>query len=299
MITILDLKKREGSANFDLVEENVQANPEMSKVAAAPLDGTSMRLTVRTDLPDINFSLINEGVEESDDETITRLFEVAFLDQLVSVDVRLLAAGGAAAAKVLSDKQAGYVEAGIRKCCSQFWYGKEADPNKGFMGMIAQMKNDAHHVFDAEGTTADEKQSVFLMAGGREKIEWLLGNGRTLTFDPWARGNVKLESGTMDAMSSWMHFQPGARLANRNALLRTKNLTTQNGKTLTFAHLRTMHSTMTNNGLIPSGFWMTTRSRDQLHDSLKTEFNPEPPIPTEYLGTPFILTPNLRSGETF
>ena len=160
------------------------------------------------------------------------------------------------------------------------------------------MKNDADHVIDAGGSTANEKQSVFFMARGRGKCEWLLGNSRTLTFDPWQRQTVTRNNKSLDAMISWMHFNPGARLGNRNALLRIKNLTTQASHTLTYDHLTSawqkFHDEL---GLIPDAIFMTGRSQAQLRDADKTDLNPNPPLPTSFMGVPFHITSNLDTGE--
>jgi hypothetical protein len=302
MITILDIKKREQSLAYDLVEENVKLNPEFMQIPADTIPGTDMRLTVRTDLPSVLFSNLNEGVLESDDKTITRLFQTAFLDQLCTVDVRLLQAGGPAAAKVLTERQAGYVEAAIRTSCKQFWYGTQNDA-KGFVGMIAQMINDAEHVIDAGGTTAGEKSSIFMVARGRGKVEWLLGNARTLTFGDWLRQTVARTvngaTANLDAMVSWMHFNPGVRLGNRNALVRIKNLTTQAGATATYDQLTQAYQQMTDDlGMVPDALFMTARSQRQLRDAVKTDLNPNPPLPTEWNGLPIYISSNIATGET-
>ncbi|HEY3837180.1 MAG TPA: hypothetical protein VGL72_11445, partial [Bryobacteraceae bacterium] len=150
-LTFLDLKKMEGTPGYDLVEENVRLSPELTVFPADITALTAIELTVRTDLPNVQFSNIGEGVIESKSGFLTRLFELANLDALIKIPVNMLAGKPAAlAAKLMTNEQAGFVEAAIRTIGKQVWYGVKNDA-KGFIGVIAQMINDATHVIDAGG----------------------------------------------------------------------------------------------------------------------------------------------------
>ncbi len=68
-------------------------------------------------------------------------------------------------------------------------------------------------------------------------------------------------------MSSWMHFAPGVRLANRNALVRIKNITTEANKKLTWDLMQDAYQKCVDElGILPTHIFMSGRSRRQLRD---------------------------------
>lgn len=300
-VTLLDIKRQEDGAGHDIIEENVAKHPELALFPADTMTGTSMQLTVRTDLPTVAFSLPNEGVAESKGGYTTRTFSTGFLDALIKCDVRLLQnRTGASAGRHLAAEQSGAVEAAMRHTCKQLWYGIANDA-KGFPGLVSQMGTTENHVIDAAGTT-NEKSSVFFACLGPNKIEVLLGNGRSITFDEWLRQTVSAPDGNggeIEAMISWMHFAPGVRLANRNALVRIKGLTKENGKKLTWDRMQdALQRCKDELGMIPTHCFMTGRSRRQLRDLSVTPENPNPSLPKEFEGIPIIQTHSLSNAET-
>ncbi|XHR27543.1 MAG: major capsid protein [Chthoniobacteraceae bacterium] len=298
-LTFLDLVKLQTTPGYDLVEENVRLSPELEVVPADVMAATEISLSVRTDLPGVNFSNIGEGAKLSKSGTLTRLFQLAYLDALVSVDVRLLNGKPTdLQGRLLSGEQSGYVESAIRTMGKQFWYGVGND-KKGFPGLIAQGLTDTSHVIDAGGTTA-AKSSIFFTALGRNKAEFWFGNNRALEFDDWFQGNVLDVAGNpYEAENSWMHCSVGARLGNRNAFVRIKNITAEDGKTATYElmhqALRQMRDDL---GQIPTHIFMTGRSQEQLRQCDKTALNPNPPLPTAFEGIPILPSHNISNAET-
>lgn len=298
IVTMLDLKKFEESSGYDVVEENVAKCPEIQLFPADYLDGTSMELTVRTDLPTVGFSRINEGVGESKGGYDTRTFSTANLDALVTCDVRLLEGRSKdAAGRYLSAEQSGHTESAMRHIGRQIWYGLKNDA-KGFPGLIAQMANDETHVVNVGGGE-NKKTSVFFLALAQEKVNLLLGNHRTLTFDAWNRQTIKVDDDkNLDALLSWMHFAPGVRLGNRNAMVRIKGITTENGKTLTWDHMQDAYQHCVDDlGIIPTHIFMTGRSRRQLRDLSKTPENPNPELPKDFEGIPIVTSHSISNVE--
>lgn len=299
MVTILDLKKMQDGLGYNVIEENVEKHPEFQVIPADELVGTEMTLTVRNDLPTVNFGKINEGTGESKSGYSTRIFQTAYLDALIKVDVRLLQQRTAeSAGRYLESEQSGYIESAMRHAAKQFWYGTKND-EKGFPGVIAQMSTSANHVIDATGTTG--KSSVFFVSAGAEKLQWLFGNGQTIDFDEWIRQTVKapVGDGEIDALTSWMHFAPGVRLANRNAVVRIKNITEESNKKLTYDLMQdALQKFRDEHGMEPTDIFMTGRSRRQLRDSAKTPEIVNPPLPTEFEGIPIRQTHALSNAET-
>lgn len=297
-LTFLDLKKFEATPGYDLVEENVRLSPELSTFPADVMEGTAIELTVRLDLPTVNFVNIGEGVTESKSGYISRLFQCANLDALVKVPVNMLVGKPSAlVGRLLAAEQSGFVEAAIRTIGKQTWYGVGNDA-KGFVGIIAQML--AANTIDATGTTGGEKSSVFFVSVGANKAEYWFGNNRTLTFDDWQKLTVNDAAGKpMEAETSWMHSTPGFRLSNRNAVVRIKNLTTQAGKTLTWALMNAAYQKMTTDlGMIPTHIFMSGREQEYLRVLSITPENPNPPLPEKFHGIPILVTHNIIAGET-
>lgn len=303
-LTFVDLQKFQGGAEaaplLDIIEENVRKNPELKHFPAVTMEGRSIELTVRTDLPTVNFVNIGEGVAESKSGYITRLFRNANLDALVKYPVNMLTGIGAATgARLMESERAGFIEAAIRKIGQQTWYGVGAPTDKGFIGIIAQMLTDSNHVIDAGGTASGVSSSVFFTTVGQNKQQYWFGNNQAMAFDEWYRNTVKDGNGLdLDAMCSWLHCTPGFRLEDRNSTLRIKGLDTSSHKlthSLMYQALQTMRETLQTD---PDYIWMTSRSLEQLRQELLTDLNPAPPLPKDLDGIPIITTPNLSNTET-
>lgn len=299
-LTFLDLKKFENTSGYDLVEENVRLSPELEVFPAETMEATSIELTVRTDLPTVNFSNIGEGVPGSKSGYITKLFQNANLDALVKLPVNLLSGKPQAiASRLMTAEQNGFVEAAVRKIGAQTWYGTKSDA-KGFVGLLAQMGTGASYTVDAGANAA--KSSIYFVSVGLGKLDYWFGSNRTLQFDDWNQQTVHDANGLdMEALISWMHCNVGMRLANRNALVRVKNIGANNdaGHTATFDHMYAALEQMRDDlGQIPTHILMTGRTQEQLRDSLKTDLNPNPPLPKEFEGIPIKISHNISNAET-
>lgn len=302
MPNILELKKLEQGIGYELIEENVKVRPELTIIDADTLAGTEMSLSVRTDLPSVAFTRPNEGVGTSKSRFVNRIFQCANLDAIIKCDLRVLKKFGSnspAAGRWMSAEQSGFVESAMRLACRQFYYGINQDA-KGFPGLIAQSATDADHVLDATGSE-DKKTSIWLIAAGPNKLQWLFGEDRTLVFDEWFKQTIAAEDDStkqIEAMISWMHWAPGMRLANKNAAFRIKNITTQANKTATFAQMFAAIEIMRDElGMEPTHILMSNRSREQLRLSLVTDLLPNPPLPTEFEGVPIVHTSSISNTE--
>lgn len=301
MPTILDLNLIEGGINHDLIDEVSGIYPEIASIDAEPIDGTSLELTARTDLPEIAFSLPGEGVGVSKSKYVTRRFETANLAQLISAARTVLENKSAAAqARYLSSEQAGFIEAAVRLACKQFYYGTSLDP-KGFLGIIAQMGNTAQHIINVAGT-AGARSSVFFIADGVNKTQWILGNNRSMTFEDWELANIPdpTNPGKMlQAMISWLYFNPGVRVANKNSVVRIKGITEEAGKKITHDLLAQAANGMRDDlGIVPTKILMSGRTREQYRQTFKTPENQNPPTPKDFEGIPIITSNAISNNET-
>lgn len=295
--TLLELAKLELGIGYNIIEENVSRSPELRLFPADTMDGDTMQLTVRTDLPTVGFRNANEGTPRSKSNYENRTFQTAILDHQTAVDCALAdKRKPAARARLFENHSSGALEAAFRNVGRQTYYGVGNDP-KGFPGLIAQYKADSNHEVDATGTSA--KTSVWFIRTGSETLEYLFGNGRTITFgDDWPIETVYDASGNpFQAYTNWMTGNIGLRLANQNAALRIKNIGTAANKTLTFAHLREAYKKFTDFGWEPSYIMMSPRSQEQLWNLSVTPENPNPPVPTSWQGIPIEVTNSISNNE--
>jgi len=168
-----------------------------------------------------------------------------------------------------------------------------------FPGLIAQMLS-ANEV-DATGTTA--KSSVFFVRIARETCQFLFGNGTTIDLQPEWKEETVLDSNNLpyQAMTNWLNGAVGARLANKNSVVRIKNIGTAAGKTLTDAHMFSAYEKFTTAlGAEPTHIFLTPRSREQLRASrTATSPNGAPaPLPADWNGIPLIASSAISNAET-
>lgn len=296
--TTLDLAKLEAGIGYNLIEENIALSPELSVIPADTMDGDMMELTVRTDLPIVGFRNANEGTPRSKSGFTTRVFQTAILDHQVAIDQALAdKRKPKAKARFLESHSSGAVEAAFRLLSKQFYYGVGNDA-KGFVGLIAQYLADSDHEVNVTGTTS--KTSVWFLKLGRENVEYLWGNQKTLGFDKaWKTETVYDENNDpYQAYTNWMKGNAGLRLANKHAAVRIKNIGTGAGKTLTYEHMHSALRKFTDLGWQPDLILMNSRSREQLRQELITPENKNPSVPKTFEEITIQQTSHIINGET-
>lgn len=298
--TLLDIKKLNDGVGFDIIEENVLLAPELRIIPADVLTGTEMTLTVRTDLPTVAFRRVNEGSARSKSKYETRIFQCADLSHQVAIDAAL-ARKQLDPGRFATNHMSGAIEAAFRHVGKQFWYGTTNDA-KGFPGVIAQMLADADHEVDATGSSA--KSSVYMVRIARETLQFLTGNGTTLNIgSEWKEETVyDADANPYQALTNWINFAVGARLANKHSVVRIKNIGTATNKTLTDAMLFQAYEKFTTNlGAEPTHIFMTPRSREQLRASrTNTGSNDRgtlPPLPNDWNGIPIVQSSAISNAE--
>lgn len=298
MPTLLDLKKLDAGAGYDLIQEAVTAlRPELSFIPADTMDGTAMELSVLTKLPTVGFRHLNEGSAGSKPEFENRVFQCGIIDQAIQADRR---APGLARnyGKFLQNFAAPFVDGALATICSQFWYGVTND-KKGFVGLIAQSNpSTSTHVVDAGGSTA--KTSCWLLGVGPSKLQWLYGNNETIMLDSaWKEETGYDAAGNaFPALTNWVKGRPGLRLANKNCAIRIKNLGTDTGKGLTDALLYQAWELATNLGFVPNAIVLNPRSHEQWRKSRITDLVTAPELPKDFNGVPVYPSASIINGET-
>lgn len=299
--TLLDIVKVNAGIGFDLIEENILLAPELRVIPADVITGTEMKLTVRTDLPTVGFRNLNSGTARSKSNFEERVFSCADLSGQIAVDLSL-AKRALNQAQYLSNEASGFIEAAFRHVGKQTWYGISND-TKGFPGIIAQMLADTAHEVDATGSTA--KSSVFFVRLARETVQYLFGNGETITLRPqWIEETVyDTANNPYQALTNWLNGQVGLRVANKHSVVRIKNIGTATGKTLSDALMFQAYEKFTTAlGAEPTHIFMTPRSREQLRASRtntgSNEKGTPPALPTDWMGIPIVATSAISNAET-
>lgn len=297
--TLLDIKKLNDGVGFDLVEENVLLCPELRIIPAEVIAGAEMKLTVRTDLPTVGFRNLNEGMARSKSQYETRVFSCADISGQIAIDLGVYRRA-LDPLRLQQAEASGFMEAAFRHVAKQFWYGTTNDA-KGFPGIIAQMLADTAHEVDATGSSA--KSSVYFVRIARETCQFLFGNGTTIDLQPeWKEETVNDASGNpFQALTNWLNGAVGARLANKNSVVRIKNIGTATGKTLTDALMYQAYEKFTTAlGAEPTHIFLTPRSREQLRASrtATTTTGQPAPLPTDWNGIPLIASSAISNAET-
>lgn len=295
---LLDLARLEAGIGFNLIEENLAISPELQLIGADTIEGDVMTLTVRTDLPEVGFRDANSGTPRSKSGYITKTFQTLILDHQCAVDKALAdKRKPAARGRMLENHASGVLEASIRLISKQFYYGVKHD-GKGFPGIISQYSNDADHRVNV-GASAN-KSSVWFLRVGRETLEFLFGNDRTITFQKnWGIETVyDSDQNPYQAYTNWMNGNVGLRLANRHAAVRISNIGTGANETLTWDHMHSAYRKFTDLGWEPNVILMNGRSREQLRQELITPENKNPTAPKEFENIPITHTSHISSVET-
>jgi hypothetical protein len=298
--TLLDLAKVDAGDAYPLIEESVQIAPELGLFPADIINGTTMELTVRTDLPTVGFRHANEGAPRSKSKFETRVFQTFLLDAQIAVDEPALLRQRSPG-RYMQAERLGHMEAAMRHVSRQIYYGVGND-EKGFPGLRAQASSATTHVVDADGSTA--LTSVWMVRLGVATLEILTGNGRTIYLDEeWRKETIyDAAKNPIPGLVNWMHGALGLRLANKNAAVRIKKLGTDSGKGLTDTLLYQAYEKFTEFGAEPTHILMNGRSREQLRSSRTNTGSNErgevPPLPSDWNGIPIVRTAGLLNNET-
>lgn len=297
--TLLEIQKLNAGVGFDIIEENVLLAPELRVIPMELITGTEMKLTVRTDLPSVAFRKLNSGTARSKSKYEERIFQCADISHQVAVDKQIVAKA-IDPARLLTNHMSGAVEATFRHVGKQFWYGTTNDA-LGFPGVIAQMKSELE--VDATGTAA--KSSVFFVRVARETLQFIGGNNNSITMaEEWKDETVYDADGNpYQALTNWLNGAIGARLANKNSVVRIKNIGTAAGKTLTDALMYSAYEKFTTAlGAEPTHIFMTPRSQEQLRASRTNTGSNEkgnvPTLPSDWNGIPIVKSSAISNAET-
>ena len=306
-LTLLDIAKMNGSdRTVGLVEENLNAAPELEVLPARMIAGTNFKTIVRTAYPTTAFRQINQGVEPTKSTYVNKTFETFYYDGQMEVDNAIAAADEQGPAHALSMEESGHGRAFLLLGGAQVWYGQGTggDAN-GFPGAVSLV--DSSLVIDAGGTTASTGSSIYAICAAPSMFEILLGNNTVLNVGEWRKQTITRSSKEMTAWKNSLEGYIGAAFYSKYAVGRIKKLTADSGKGLTDSLMAQLIAAFPV-GVKPTHFFMSRRSRQQLQISrtvtLQGNGTVRPnqatvaPVPTEYDGIPIIATDSILNTES-
>src|SRR6185295_17931031 len=171
-LTMLDLAKFTNSDQaVGLIEENLNAAPEIEVLPARTIKGTSFKTLTRTAYPTTGFRQVNQGVEPTKSTYVNKTFETFYYDGQMEMDKAAADADEQGADHALSLEADGHARAFMLKSGSQFWYGNGStlgDAN-GYQG--AAQFVDSTMLVDATGRTASVASSVYAICAAPKFFE--------------------------------------------------------------------------------------------------------------------------------
>jgi hypothetical protein len=308
LLTLLDLVKlSRNDAVVGLIEAVTGVAPEVDRLPARTIKGTSYTTVARTALPTVSFRAINEGVDASKSKFEQKLVQCFVLGSRIVVDRALAESFEDGAAALQSIEAVGVMESAKIELGKQIFYGVAEDA-KGFPGLQSIVPSTM--TVDAGGTTATTGSSVYAVRLGVQDIQLVFGNGTTFTLGDWRDGDGEDAAGKkfpahIADLSAWV----GLQCTNPYAVGRLKDATADSGKGVTDAQLQTLLDTFPV-GKAPSVFFMNRRSAGQLQRSRTVVINSSrgskaggdieavAEYPTSAFGIPIVVTDSLVSTET-
>jgi hypothetical protein len=305
-MTLLDLAKLNGSdAVVGLIEESIQAAPELSIIPGRTIKGTSYKALLRTGLPTVGFRSLNEGVTPSKSTFEEKLVQAYILASRIEVDKASLNGTDRSPSEIKAIEGAGVMEAALRKIGSQVFYGVASD-TKGFPGLQAMVHDDL--VLDAGGTTATTGSSVYAVRLGDRAVSFVFGNETTFDLGAFREesltdANSKKFPGEVADLCAWV----GLQCVSKQVVGRIKDLTADSGKGLTDALVSELLSKWV--GPSPDVLFMNRRSAYQLQKSRSVTIQSSAkdkadgalmgfaPSPTESNGIKIVVTDQITSTE--
>lgn len=315
-LTLADIAKMNGSdRTVGLIEENLNAAPELEVLPSRMIAGTNFRTIVRTAYPTTGFRAVNGSTVPTKSTYVNKTFETFYYDGQLEVDNAVATADEQGQAHALALEEDGHARAFMLCGGTQIWYGNagglaSTGDALGFPGALQVV--DSTLVIDAGGTTDNVSTSVWAVCANPKFFEFILGNNTILNIGEWRKQSitrtVNAVAGELTAWKNSLEGYIGAAFYSKYAVGRVKKLTTDSGKGLTDSLLAQLLAAFPV-GVKPTHFFMSRRSRQQLQISrtvtLYGQGATKPngnqatiaPVPTEYDGVPIIATDSIVNTE--
>ncbi|NLG44783.1 MAG: hypothetical protein GX547_16195 [Phycisphaerae bacterium] len=299
--TLLDIAILNGADSAaGLIEEVMQAHPEIAAGHWRTIRGLNYRTKVRTSVPTVPFRDANEGTAVVKSTYANRLVETYICNPYWECDKAVADASEEGPEAFIATEAAGILEGAMQTLAKCFYYGRHETLGdaKAFPGLIDSY-DAADRVVDAEGTTPNTGTSVWLVKWGIDSVAWVLGQGGELAVSDPRIETIRDDAGNpLTGYVQDLLMRPGLQVANRTKVVRIKKLTADAGCTLDDDILAEALSKFPA-GIVPDVMLMTRRSREQLRKSrTATNATGAPaPIPSDAYGVPIAVTDAIADTE--
>lgn len=294
-LTLLDIAILSGGEGLaHLIDETTRQCPEFQIFPAKTLKGTSYKQLVRIELPKVGFRHANEGAVRGKGKHENRRYECHIFDPRWEADKAVADSHEDGREVVIAESAEGIMLASFQHMGSVFYYGTIHDP-KSCAGLMEIFSTTME--VDATGTTDAEKSSVWGVHASRDQVQWLLGAGGKFAMSPVREQDVPDADGNPYlAYVQGLLAHIGVGIRDIRSVGRIKNLTSQTDKKLTEELFKELWFKFPN-GAKPTAWLLNSTQHKHYWNSLKTEHDPHPPMPTEALGIPFVITDSIIDGH--
>lgn len=208
---MLDVAKRTGNDQVvGLIEEVLDAAPELQVLPIRYKKGTSYTTLKRTAFTGGGFRKTNEGTEVVKSSYVKQLVEMFFFDAQMEVDEALVAADPS----LLTDEAVGVTRGSLINLGKQVFAGLAEDSGgfDGFKNLV-----DASMVVDAGGT-GDDTHTVYFVVANDQGVTIPMNEETLLQLGEWVRQKLKDDDGKSyhafcNNLRAWIGLQVGHKFA--------------------------------------------------------------------------------------
>jgi HK97 family phage prohead protease len=302
-LTLIDVAKIDAGIGAPIIDQTTNHAPEIAQFPVDVISGASVNVSVLTGVPTITFRNANEGSSSKKGTFTDYLVQTQVIEEPIQVDIQGVLNASRDPGRVLEAEAMAVTKAVFSHVCHQSWYGGTTQATadaKAPAGLIAQSNSASTHVVDATGSTA--LSSAFFLELGTGSCDHVYGNDTTLNMGAgWMEESVVDAGGLkLRALVNYLSGRVAPRLANKNCLVRIKNLGTDSGKGLTDILMAQALRKARQLGSNPNAIFMTYRSGEQLQLSRTATTTTGTPVPwpDNYMGIPIYYSNNISEAET-
>ncbi|MBT9450634.1 hypothetical protein ICN84_11205 [Akkermansia glycaniphila] len=313
--TLLDIQMKSGVAKDKVIVDNVlMAVPELKRLPAHTIPGTSYTYRVRNYAPRLGFRPANAGIGIHKTSYELKNDSCYILQAMIGVDRMVAAADPDGWQSVLAEEVESHMQGITLSIGSQLYYGKALDPD-GFSGYTEAIGDYMTLSADAErnaDNAANQKYnkgtSAWFVVEDPKMLRLEFGNSQGISFGPVRESDlaVKDKDGNMATMpakvqdvGAWL----GLSVRSEFALARIKNIDAEHPLT---DELLAEALSFFPAGVRPSALYVNPFARRLLQQSRSkrmTNINGQQetttaPLPTEYEGIPIVCTDAILNDES-
>ncbi len=299
----------------ELIDEVIQAHPELAMVPARTIKGIHYKTLVLTTLPTVAFRNANEGTAATKATYENRLVETFIMSPRWVCDKAIADRAEDGPEAYIALAASAQLEAAAQHISTQFYYGltqAAGSPRhgslgdaKGFPGLhdALGLSAAANQVVDAGETGGGNiATSAFMIKVGPQDVNWVWGNNGALEVSD-VRIESVLDSGGTNSFTAYVQellAYPGLQVGNRFCVGRVGEIdnSVSGSESLTDVMLASLWAQFTT-AFKPDMIFMNRRSQAQLqaNRTATTTTGTPAPFPTTWENVPIHVTDSISNTE--